>query len=256
MVAGPLVVSTRSFGTGDIDLVGRLTEAGCRVVRIAHDHDLDTVADALADAEGWIAGVAPVTVDHFRAAPRLRILARYGVGTDAVDLVAAATSGVVVTNTPGANAGAVAEHALALTLAALRGVVAGDRAWRSGAWTAQRGREISALTVGVVGAGRIGQGYAARVRALGARVVAHDPFLTTAPDLPLVTLGELLSTSNVPEPACGGGNRGHHRSRPRPGSSGSCHRERSSRRPRRRGRRRCRVAVRETRGIRRRHPAG
>ena len=72
-----------------------------------------------------MAGTGPVTAAHLDAAPNLEIVARYGVGVEAVDLAAAAERGVLVTNTPGANTGAVADHAVALILAALRDVAAG-----------------------------------------------------------------------------------------------------------------------------------
>lgn len=192
-----VIVSSRSFSSGDVDFVARLEAAGYRVERIATDHELVGSGYSLSRAHAWIAGVAPVTAAHFDAAPNLRILARYGVGYDAIDLAAASAHGVVVTNTPGSNAGAVAEHALALTLAALRGVVAGDRGVRAGAWVARRGREISALTVGVVGAGRIGSAYAARAHALGARVLGHDAFVDATPKLPMVTLKKLMSACEV-----------------------------------------------------------
>lgn len=180
-----------------MDLVARLCEAGCRVERISKTHELNACREVLADAQAWIAGVAPVTCAHLDAAPRLKILARYGVGYDSVDLTAAASRGVIVTNTPGANSEAVADHALALTLAALRGVVGGDRSVRSGHWVTQRGREISALTIGVVGAGRIGLAFADRVRALGARVLAHDPYSEPAVELELVRLTELMTRCDV-----------------------------------------------------------
>lgn len=197
MSAPRVVVSSRSFSSGGVDLLERLHRAGCTVQRIPPDHGLEASREALAGASAWVAGVGPVTAEHLDAAPGLRVLARYGVGVDAVDLTAAAERGVVVTHTPGANSGAVADHALALTLALLRGVVPGDRGVRGGDWSPLRGRELSALSVGVVGAGRVGRAFASRVAALGCTVVAHDPFLDRAGDLPLVPLDELARRSDV-----------------------------------------------------------
>ena len=144
------------------------------------DHNLTALAPLLADADGWIAGTGPVTEAHLALAPHLRVVARYGVGVDAVDLAAAASRGIVVTNTPGANSGAVADHALALILSALRGVAAGDRRVRAGTWTVQRARELGGLTVGVIGFGRIGRGVAERLSGFGCRVLASDPYLPDA----------------------------------------------------------------------------
>lgn len=192
-----VVISSRSFGTGDVDLLDQLAVAGCKVERISTDHDLASCRDALEGAVAWIAGVAPVTSAHLDAAPLLKVLARYGVGYDAVDLAAATSRGVVVTNTPGANTDAVAEHALGLTLAVLRGIVSGDRAVRGGCWAPHRGREISALTVGVVGAGRIGMAYAERVRALGASVLANDPYPPPDSWVEFTSLSDLLARCDV-----------------------------------------------------------
>ena len=105
------------------------------------------------------------------------MVARYGVGVDAVDLDAAAARGIVVTNTPGANVGAVADHAVALMLASLRGVARADRAVRGGDWRVWRTHELGSLTVGLVGFGRIGQATAGRLAGFGATVLAADPWV-------------------------------------------------------------------------------
>jgi len=173
-----VLVTSRSFSTGARDLVSELAAAGLDVVRGPATHDLDVLRAPLAIAAAWIAGAGPVTAAHLAAAPRLRVVARYGVGVDAVDLAAAAACGVVVTHTPGANTDAVADHAVTLLLAVLRGVVAGDRGVRTGDWTVRRGRELGALTLGVVGFGRIGQGLARRLTGFGTAVFAHDPYVT------------------------------------------------------------------------------
>lgn len=196
MTAPLVVVSTRSFGSGDADPQGLLEAAGCRVERIATSHDLTGVGEVLAGAAGWIAGTAPITDAHLAAAPHLRIVARYGVGVDSVDLAAAAARGVVVTNTPGANAEAVADHTIGLALAALRDIVAGDRAVRSDNWSRRAGRELGACRVGIVGYGTIGRLVRRRLSGFGSDVVAHDPFVTEA-DVPMLPLEELVATSDV-----------------------------------------------------------
>jgi D-3-phosphoglycerate dehydrogenase len=172
-----VLATSRSFSSGSIDLVGRLAEAGHQVVRGPADHDLDQLRPLLTDAVGWVAGTGPVTAAHLDAAPQLRVVARYGVGFESVDLQAAADRGIVVTNTPGANSGAVADHAVGLMLAVLRGTTEGDRRVRAGDWSVLRGRELGSLTIGIVGFGRIGQGVAARLSGFGSRVLAHDPWL-------------------------------------------------------------------------------
>lgn len=172
-----VVVTSRSFSSGALDLVDTLAKSGLRVVRAPADHDPASLAPHLVDAVAWIAGTGPVTREHLAAAQALKVLARYGVGVDAVDLSAASAAGVVVTNTPGANSEAVAEHTIALLMAALRSVAAGDERVRRGDWSVIRGRQLSGSVVGVVGFGRIGQGSAARCKALGCQVLVHDPYV-------------------------------------------------------------------------------
>ena len=170
-----VLVTSRSFSSGISDVEATLAAWGCAVVRGPSDHDLVGLTPVLATSVAWIAGTAAVTAAHLDAAPYLRIVARYGVGVDAVDLAAAADRGVLVTNTPGANANAVADHALALLLTALRDVMRGDRGVRSGEWSVWRSRELGALTVGVLGFGRIGQAVARRLSGFGCRVLVSDP---------------------------------------------------------------------------------
>lgn len=173
--SGTVVITARSFSTGSLDLDGRLTRAGLEVVRAATDHGAEAMREPLAHAVAWIAGTSPVTGRHLAMARNLRIVARYGVGVDAVDLAAARTAGVAVTNTPGANSDAVAEHTCALLLAVLRGVSEGDARVRRDDWRVIRGRQLQGSTVGVMGFGRIGRATAWRLHALGCRVIVHDP---------------------------------------------------------------------------------
>lgn len=175
--ARTVVVSSRSFSTGNRDLVGELAAAGLRVVRVAADHNLDELLPALRTATAWIAGTAPVTADQLTAAPELRVIARYGVGVESVDLMAAAEAGVLVTNTPGANSEAVSEHTVALVFAALRRIVEADARIRRGDWSVSRGRQLAGSIAAVVGFGRIGRGTAIRLAALGCELLVHDPFV-------------------------------------------------------------------------------
>ncbi len=176
-MTGRVLVTSRSFSTGRLDLERTLRDAGYDIVRADPAHDLTELAPVLADIEGWIAGTGPITARHLDLAPRLRVVARYGVGTDKVDVVAAAARGVTVTNTPGANSAAVAEHTVALLLSALRGIPAADRRVRAGDWSGWSTRELSALTVGVLGLGRIGRLVADRVAAFGSEVHGADPWV-------------------------------------------------------------------------------
>lgn len=127
--------------------------------------------------------------------PGLRIVARAGVGLDNIDLAAADQYGVVVSSPAGANATSVAEHALGLALAVARGTVPGDAGVRAGRWDRTPGRELAGGTWGVLGYGATGRATAALARALGMRVVAHDPYLTDRPDG--VRLADLAQTARA-----------------------------------------------------------
>lgn len=172
-----ILVTSRSFGDGDLDVHARAAEAGHTIVRGPAHHPLDDLADVLPTVDAWVAGTGPITTEHLDLAPRLVVIARYGVGVEAVDVAAATERGIVVSNTPGANAEAVADHTVGLALAALRSTVDGDRRVRSGDWTVRRGRELGASTVGIVGFGRIGRGVARRLQGFGSDVLATDPFV-------------------------------------------------------------------------------
>jgi len=192
-----VLVTSRSFSAGALDLVARLEDAGHSVVRGPADHDLQSIVSALTTADAWIAGTGPVSAEHLRAAPKLRIVARYGVGYEAVDVDAANRAGVIVTNTPGANSDAVADHAVGLMLAALRHTVDGDKRVRAGDWAVRRGRELGAATVGIVGFGRIGQGVARRLSGFGPSIIAADPFLSVEQVEALgATAGDLASVAS------------------------------------------------------------
>jgi glyoxylate reductase len=104
--------------------------------------------------------------------PLLRLIANYSVGYDRIDVAAAAARGVAVTNTPGVLDAATADLAMALMLAARRGVVAGDRRVRAGGWAGPRdGREVSGATLVIVGLGRIGSAVARRAAGFDMRIL-------------------------------------------------------------------------------------
>jgi D-3-phosphoglycerate dehydrogenase len=118
-----------------------------------------------------------------RIGPRLRIIARTGIGVDRIDLDAATQRGIQVVNTPDGPTESTAEHAIALILNLCKGVVAGDRILRSGAGfpkpgTLRLGLEVAGSILGLVGLGRIGGRVATIAQVLGMKVLAFDPFIT------------------------------------------------------------------------------
>lgn len=211
-----VLVTPRSLtaaGLGAVPELEPLRAAGVELVpgpagRVPDEADLLALVPGCA---GWLAGVERVSATVISAAPGLRVISRNGTGTDGIDLDAAARAGVAVERSPGANAQGVAELALALALAALRHVPWSAAALRGGAWQRWQGRELADCTVGVVGLGAVGGRVAAAFDALGAGVVAHDPYAPAgaAGRAPLLDLPDLLAASDVvtlhaPPPAHGG----------------------------------------------------
>src|SRR5258708_36846131 len=118
----------------------------------------------------------------FRACPGLRLVSIWGTGTDNIDLDAAARCGVTVCNTPGVNAIAVAEHAIALMLAVARKIPAIDREMRDGAWPREMLTQLHGKTLGLFGTGSIGTRVANLAHALGMQVLLWS-VRNDAPDI-------------------------------------------------------------------------
>ncbi len=141
----------------------------------------DVLGPDLAQADALIVRSATKVTEALLAkSPKLRVIARAGTGIDNVDLAAASARGILVMNAPGGNSVSVAEHALALMLSLARSVPAADATMKLGKWDKKKlsGAELRGKTLGLVGLGRIGQEVAARARAFGMEVVAHDPFIS------------------------------------------------------------------------------
>ena len=131
----------------------------------------------------------------------LKVLSRYGVGVDNIDISACKAKGIQVCNTPGANADSVAEMAMCLMMACARQVVNHDEHTRRGEWKRFSCMELKGKRLGLVGFGAIGRGVARRAGAFGMEIVAFDPYFNSAAAAELnvaeVTWEELLRSSDV-----------------------------------------------------------
>ncbi|TDB80667.1 MULTISPECIES: phosphoglycerate dehydrogenase [unclassified Micromonospora] len=178
---------------------------------LAHDFDVRHVdgADrpallsALAEADAVIVRSATqIDAEAIAAAPRLKVVARAGVGLDNVEVPAATARGVMVVNAPTSNIVSAAEQAVALLLAVARNTAAASAALKAGEWKRSKytGVELQGKTVGVVGLGRIGVLFAQRIAAFGTRLIAYDPYIQPARaaqlGVRLVGLEELLRESD------------------------------------------------------------
>jgi D-3-phosphoglycerate dehydrogenase / 2-oxoglutarate reductase len=170
-------------------------------LRVLQCRTPEEVAAQAGDTDVLINQYVPITGEVLDALPRCRLVVRYGVGVDNVDVEAAAARGVWVANVPDYGRDEVADHTLALALAVLRGVVVLDRSVREGSWDLEAARplrRLSTLTYGVVGCGAIGTAVAGRAAGLGMWVLGYDmPQVRSAPPIERVPLEELLSSSDV-----------------------------------------------------------
>jgi D-3-phosphoglycerate dehydrogenase len=193
-----VVVSDQVFPSVEVE---RKLLAGIDADLIVASGDIAAVLEAAADADAILNTYLPWDAEAIGQLKRCRIIARYGIGFDNVDLSAAADAGIVVTNVPDYSVEEVATHALALILASLRKVAAADDLVRAGGWSIDNFRPIrrlSMLTVGLVGYGRIARRIAAPLEALGARIISHDPYIEPGPGLPpLLELDALLAKADI-----------------------------------------------------------
>ena len=172
-------------------------------VRWVDGPDREKLLAAVPEADALLVRSATtVDAEVLGAAPKLKIVARAGVGLDNVDVDTATERGVLVVNAPTSNIHSAAEHALALLLAAARQITAADASLRAHTWkrSSFSGTEIFGKTVGVVGLGRIGQLVAQRLAAFGAHIVAYDPYVSAARaaqlGIELLSLEELLGRAD------------------------------------------------------------
>jgi D-3-phosphoglycerate dehydrogenase / 2-oxoglutarate reductase len=150
---------------------------------------------------GWLAGVERVSPSVIAAASQLRVISRNGVGVDNLPMDSLRSRGITVVVAEGANASGVAELAVTLMFAALRQIGFTDAGIKAGGWPRRRGREIRGRTVAVIGFGAIGRTVTSMVTALGANVIAYDPFPKGSgfahENFRMGTLGECLENADI-----------------------------------------------------------
>lgn len=191
----PVVVVADPIDPSALDL---LRSGPCRVVDASATPA--NLSGYLPEAWGLIVrSRTKVTASLLASAPKLRLVARAGVGVDNIDVAAAAARGIQVVNAPAAATTSVAELSIALYLLLVRGLYPAIEGTRAGRWERSRlGRELAGRTVGFVGYGRIAREVARRLVGFDARAIAFDPFVREAPDgTRLVPLDELLATADL-----------------------------------------------------------
>lgn len=175
------------------------------LVHVGYGPDKVSYLDVSESVDAVILRAETFTRGMIEASPRLKIIARHGVGTDNVDIPAASDNGVWVTSTPGSNSNAVAEHVFALLLSLTRRIVPAANRVLAGTWAEGRGDligfELSGRTLGIVGFGAIGKRVAAIAGGFGMRVLASDPIAkaadAAAAGVDLVELDTLYAVADI-----------------------------------------------------------
>lgn len=175
----------------------RLVERPCRTEDELLEHGRDAAAILTLDE--------PLTARVIAGLRGCRVIARFGIGVDRVDLEAATAAGIVVTNVPDYCVDEVSDHALGLLLAVTRRIVPLDRAVRDGVWdtaaVAGPVRRLRGRRLGIVGFGRLGRSFAAKAQALGLEVVAYDPNVADsdieAAGVRSLSLDALIASSDI-----------------------------------------------------------
>jgi phosphoglycerate dehydrogenase-like enzyme len=187
----PIVVA---LGEVDPALVAGVLDDHASFVSDPSPEDLAVAQGAIARADAVIDG------DFLGRAPRLRVIARTGVGVDLVDLAAASTRGIPVVVTPNSGTRAVAEGVLALALHLIKRLGPLTKLVREGRW-AERGQipvgDLDGATIGIVGYGRIGRRVGELATAFGMRMLAYDPLSPPPAEVACADLGELAAASDV-----------------------------------------------------------
>ena len=173
-----ILITSRSFGTITDQPEQTLKDAGWNVIYDNQTFDADRFAEEIRECEGIVIGAHPFPAELMEECKKLRFIAKHGTGLDNIDLPTAKRLGIVVTNTPGANASAVADLTLGLMIDCARHITEVANQVRDGVWKPKTGRAVFGKTIGIVGFGAIGRGVAKRALGFDMTVYTYDPMLT------------------------------------------------------------------------------
>ena len=173
-----ILTTPRSYGKNMPELFDQLEAAGYEVIKNPTGGiiEKEMMKELVKDVSGIIVGVDPLDAEVLACAPKLRAIAKYGVGVDNIDLDYCKEHGIKVSRTVGANSEAVADYAMTLIMAVARKAVMIDRKCRNKDWGKISTRDVTGATLGLFGLGAIGKHVARRAQGFGMKVLAYDPF--------------------------------------------------------------------------------
>ena len=180
-----------------------LEEAGCEIIEnpYGRPYTFEELKEIIGDIDGVVVGVDTWNEEVFRLALNLKVLARFGVGVDNIDLKAAKDRGIIVCNSPGINSSAVAEQAAALILSSIRQVPQMNNAVREGKWPRPMFHELKSRTVGFLGFGAIARNLAERLAGFHPEMIAYDKYpnqeMADKLGVKLVSQDEVLSLADI-----------------------------------------------------------
>lgn len=201
---GHVLITSRVIGTVVKEPVDMLRREGHTIVEhsfLGSNLNEDILCQLVPGVDAMLVGEDHVTPKVLAAADNLKVISKNGVGTNQIDIEEATRCGVVVTNTPGANADAVADLTIGLILAAARRIPFAHNLTRQGEWEKVIGTEIWEKTIGIVGVGRIGKGVAKRATGFRMKILGYDVYqdqeFARKVGLEYVTLDELIRQSDI-----------------------------------------------------------
>jgi D-3-phosphoglycerate dehydrogenase len=204
MPSAPTRIVITDCDQDSIAIEQQVAEAAGVELVLAQCRTEDEVIAAAAGAEGIVVQYAPITDRVLAALPKLKVVGRYGVGVDTLDVAAATTRGVAVCNVPDYGTEDVSDHAIALAVSLARGIVRLDRGVRRGESSllpVQPLHRMSTRVFGVVGLGLIGSATGRKAKGLGYEVIGFDPLeeegTTTADGIAVVGFDEVIARSDV-----------------------------------------------------------
>ncbi len=199
-----ILVTPRPFWDPDAQHNQILRQAGYEVVISPYQRAMSEseFIGIVADVKGVVLGLDPMSGRVIENAHQLRVISRYGVGLDNVDVAAATARGILVVNSPGINSIAVAEMTMALILSLIRHIPQHHARLQAGHWQRLPGMEMHGHTLGIIGFGRIGREVAKRAAAFGMRIIYSDPVpapaaIEAATAATHCLFEELLSASDI-----------------------------------------------------------